>query len=292
MDEPLEGACESTALGVRVTHLPFDPWRPSTTPTSSASIRWRASRGGAIGDPAGWWRGDLETATVGWGGFADYHVRSTPPPQVDVSLDAASPDEVVLAFMLSVLPTVLPLFGLEPFHGSAIRVGDGAAVFLGGRGGGKSSTAAALHSMGYQVMTDDACALDDEGRLWPGAPLVSPRDELAEQRVVGSYNRKLLRDVGDTGSTPALVRRVFVLQPEPGSVLRVAALPRADAFLQVIGNSRHPHFLAEVRQARRFRLAARLSELGVHAIRYDPGRHSFLDVAAEVTRSPGLHGAA
>ena len=286
MTDPVEGHHEAVALGIRLQGLPLDPWPPSAVPVSSCqSLEWRATRKPVPGDPDGWSSGQSAGAIIGWGGFAEYQVLAGASPAVDVLIDDISGTDAVLAFLLSVLPMALPLFGLEPFHGSAVRVDDGAAVFLGGRGGGKSSTAAALHSIGYPVLTDDACAMDADGVLWPGPPFVSPRDDRAEQRVVGRYNKKFLRSIGDTNGGPANVEQVFLLQPHPGTDLSVRRLSAAEAFPAVIAQSRHPFFLAEVRCDLQFRLAARLSGLGVSAIEYDPDRCSFLDVATEVTSS-------
>ena len=276
----------AAALGVRVTGLPLAPWpRRHVAALSSSSIAWHGHRAPVPGDIDGWSSEATDAVTIGWGAFAEYRLRVDPRPTVDVVIDDISDADAVLAFMLSVLPMALPLFGLEPFHGSAVRVGDGAALFLGGRGGGKSSTAAALHSIGYSVLTDDACAIDADGVLWPGPPLVSPRDDRAEQRVVGRYNKKFLRSVGDTDGNPSSVEQVFLLQPKPGTDLSFRRLSAAEAFPAVIAQSRHPLFLAEVRRDLQFRLAAHLSRLGVSVIEYDPERCSFLDVATEVTGS-------
>jgi hypothetical protein len=288
MSEPIGGSHEVVAFGIRVTGLPLDPWQPPATPyPAHASVAWRANRSPVQGATAGWARGDAESVTAGWGSFAEYRLR-THPPIVDANLDAISPLDAVLALLLSVMPMTLPLFELEPFHGSAVRAQDGALMFLGGRGDGKSSTAAAMHSMGYEAMTDDACALDAGGMLWPGPPLLSPRDDRAEPPTVGRYNQKFLRTVGDVGGDPAEVKQVFVLRPLPGEELDIRSLTATEAFPAVIAQSRTPMFLADVRRAQQLRLAALLSRIGVHEIRYDPERCSFLDVGGEVANLMGV----
>lgn len=288
MDD-LEGAFEAVAYGVRVTGLPFAPWPQRGDPSSvSRSISWHSERAPVPGHLDGWSLGDAGSARIGWGAFADYRIDVGRTCTVAVRVDDISPTDAVLAFLLSVLPMSLPLFGLEPFHGSAVRGEDGALVFLSGRGGGKSSTASALNSLGYPLLTDDACALDADGLLWPGPPLLSPRDEQAEQRVVGQYNKKFLRSAGDIDANPVSIDRVFLLHPEPGRDTSVRRITAAEAFPAVIAQSRHPLFLADVRRDLQFRLAARLSTLGVDEVTYDPQACSFLDVAVEVTRSAGL----
>jgi SAM-dependent methyltransferase len=110
-----------------------------------------------------------------------------PLPAAISDADAAS------AFIFSVLPLALPLFGLEPFHGSAVGVQGGALLVLGAAGTGKSSTAAAMEAGGFDLLADDASAIDGKGHLWPGPPALNPRWGDAQQRVVWRYNAKDVR---------------------------------------------------------------------------------------------------
>lgn len=54
-------------------------------------------------------------------------------------------------------------------HASAVRVGDGAVMFCGASGAGKSTIAAALGQRGYPLLNDDVCAI---GLDPAGAPIV------------------------------------------------------------------------------------------------------------------------
>ena len=58
-------------------------------------------------------------------------------------------------------------------HASAVSVGESGIVFLGKRGAGKSTAAAAFFSKGYPVLADDVVAIHltgDEVTLLPGVP--------------------------------------------------------------------------------------------------------------------------
>jgi len=60
--------------------------------------------------------------------------------------------------------------GCLVLHASAVSVGDTAAIFLGPCGAGKSTTAAAFHAAGYDILEDDVVAIEFEN----GTPTVLP----------------------------------------------------------------------------------------------------------------------
>ncbi len=77
----------------------------------------------------------------------------------------------LLLFLLSeVIGLILYQRGLFLLHGSAVKIEDNAAVFLGIPGAGKSTTAAAFGKAGHTVLTDDLVAI----QLMNGKPYVVP----------------------------------------------------------------------------------------------------------------------
>jgi hypothetical protein len=85
-------------------------------------------------------------------------------------------DEVRLFLMSTVWSALLLQRGLLPLHGSAIRVKDGAIIFAGPTGHGKSTLVAALRERGFPVIADELCALavkeNSPPLLLPGFPQV------------------------------------------------------------------------------------------------------------------------
>jgi hypothetical protein len=70
------------------------------------------------------------------------------------------PAEEVRLFLLgSAFGALFHQRGLLPLHGCALEVNDGAVIFVGAAGSGKSSLAGALHQQGYRVITDDVSVL-------------------------------------------------------------------------------------------------------------------------------------
>lgn len=80
---------------------------------------------------------------------------------------------VRLPLLGTVLAALLHQRGLLALHASAVAVNGRVAVFLGDKGGGKSTTAAALYRRGHTLITDDVLAIRPDGidtRVVPGFP--------------------------------------------------------------------------------------------------------------------------
>jgi len=81
-------------------------------------------------------------------------------------------EQVTRLFLLgSALGVLLHQRGLLALHASAVALRSRAVVFVGDSGWGKSTTAAALHARGHNILADDLIALDMHGT---GAPSVLP----------------------------------------------------------------------------------------------------------------------
>jgi hypothetical protein len=75
-----------------------------------------------------------------------------PPSGVDPALLRVLLMGRMMAFLLRQRGTL-------PLHASGIEIGGQAVLFLGARGSGKSTTAAAFHARGHKVVTDDVGAV-------------------------------------------------------------------------------------------------------------------------------------
>lgn len=144
--------------------------------------------------------------------------------------------------------------GLLTLHASAVALDGGAVAFIGDKGWGKSTTAAALHHHGHPLVTDDVLAVqvpetpaaeaDDAQRsvqVWPGYPQLKLwPDALAAlgdtpdalDRVNAALDKRI-RPLHAAFPTAALpLRAVFVLGGGPELRTR-RLLPRL-AFMQVM----------------------------------------------------------
>jgi hypothetical protein len=82
---------------------------------------------------------------------------------------------------------LLHLRGFVTLHASAVAIQDRAVAFVGRTGMGKSTTAAALHSRGHSIVTDDLLVLDTAGdsvQVYPGFPHL----KLTSESITKSVN--------------------------------------------------------------------------------------------------------
>ena len=142
-----------------------------------------------------------------------------------------------------VLGYLLRARGQLALHASCVHVADGAVLIAGAAGAGKSTTAAALATRGYTVVSDDLTALSlDEGapiawpafdhlRLWPAsAPLVLG-DATSLERITPTWDKRRFPLHGAAfADAPCPVRAIVVLRERRDDTrARVHALMPAHA---------------------------------------------------------------
>ncbi|MFO7586873.1 MAG: hypothetical protein R6X22_02270 [Gemmatimonadota bacterium] len=157
-------------------------------------------------------------------GVADYYVG--PDGIVCHQHDSASTPIVEVYFLSLLAGFWLETHGRLVLHGSAVSIGDRAAVFLATNTGGKTSLAASLMRLGHPLLTDDflAVSLDDGVALgFPSFPQMRMWPDLADH--FADDHRDLPRVLADTEK-----RRVPVGTPGIGAF---CPLPRPLARLYV-----------------------------------------------------------
>jgi hypothetical protein len=172
VDRPLSrlfGAPPAPQVDVELTLGSMPPWRDELVESSSQLWQVRESP-----DPNRPW---LSVWKVGGS-----HIRLDYFDGVDVLLSSDGtrvwttwPDTMTLddvsAYLLGpVMGIVLRLRGTPSLHASAVAIGDRTAVFVGTKGAGKSTTAAALVARGCGVVADDVVPLTQRGTTWFAGP--------------------------------------------------------------------------------------------------------------------------
>jgi len=132
----------------------------------------------------------------------------------------ADRQSIRLFLLGSCLGAILHQRGMLVLHGNAIRFGDHCVAFVGASGQGKSTLAAAFHKRGHDILTDDVCAIDKQGRVLPGYPQMKLwHDTLAKLDVDKSGLKKVRLQVEKFAypvpkgfsKTPLPVRAIYIL---------------------------------------------------------------------------------
>jgi hypothetical protein len=142
--------------------------------------------------------------------------------------------------------------GLLVVHASAVVVDDRAVVFVGPRGAGKSTTAAAFHLQGYPVIADDIVGIrvdEDPPTVVPGVPQLRLDPDVVAALGVDGTTRpdhdagpdKRYRQL-DPVREPLPLGCVYVL--EEGESLGVESLAGPDQFFRFVEHTYRRGYLS------------------------------------------------
>jgi hypothetical protein len=257
---------------------------PATQGPIRSSLTWTIDPRRAFAPGPRWWvRETPNGAIVHFHDEAEFRICPDPRGQIVVTLGPASEEEAALSFLLAALPLALPLFALEPFHGAGLEMEDGRALLvLGPPEAGKSTTAAALRARELRFLADDACAIDETGHLWPGAPLLATRGRNADEVPIAEYDGKSVFEIGEHDATPREVGGSVVLRPDRGAELAIEDLRGRDAIVALLGQVRSPRVLPSRRKRLQLEGAARLAGERVGVVSFDKGIHTPDEVAEAI----------
>ncbi|WP_123538511.1 hypothetical protein [Halosimplex salinum] len=130
-------------------------------------------------------------------------------------------------------------------HASAVSVDGEAVLFLGEQGAGKSTTAAAFHQAGHDVLEDDMVVIRTDGEVptvAPGVPQIRLEPDCADAIGIEQTDEfpdveqvdKVLKRL-DSTPDPAPLARCYVLRRD--GPLAVSDLSLQDTFLELISQT-------------------------------------------------------
>jgi hypothetical protein len=174
-----------------------------------------------------------------------------------------------------VLAFVLRLRGRVPLHASGAVVDGRAVLFAGDAGVGKSTTVAAMATLGCPLLSDDVVPLADGGApvAWPGYPRVSLCADAAQILFAGhgelpafsaTYPKRYL-DLAAAGLSfhraPLPIGQVFVLaSPTDGTASAVRRLGPREGLVALLRHTYGTYLIDTAMRAREFDVLARLVE--------------------------------
>lgn len=179
--------------------------------------------------------------------------------EILVDPDPGADEAALQPFLLGpALGVLLHQRGRLILHASAVRMRGGAVAFAGSSGSGKSTTAAALHARGLDLVTDDLLVLDPDAAgdvaVYPGFPLLRLWPEATKVTVgegahvpPGSVPAKVAWPARPAVTdAPLPLACLYVLSPDVRTA--VEKLPGQTALLEVL---RHAYCASLVDDASR-----------------------------------------
>jgi hypothetical protein len=196
-------------------------------------------------------------AYLGFGGIGHFLL-----PRPGLVLFDPSPDVDPAVFNLfllgSVMATVLQRRGLLTMHASGIDIGGRGAIFMGNKGAGKSTTAAAFVRAGHRLLTDDILPFeqaDDAGfDMVPGYPqlklseMASTRIALPGAAIIPIRNAGILKSrlrLAGSFSAQTVAPAVFYVLA-PGERFEAVTLSGIEAMTALMANAYHARFGSKV----------------------------------------------
>jgi hypothetical protein len=196
-----------------------------------------------------------------------------------------------LALLGPVLAALLQQRGNLVLHASAVEVAGAAVGFLGARGAGKSTMAAALLGRGYPLLADDILAVSLQSgfpqvlpgfpqlKLWPDAIAALGGDPALLPPVCEGEDKRTQAIGGSFRAGPVPLARLYMLST--GNVTAIEPLSSGDAFLELVSHSYGITWLHGVSGPAQFAARAELvRRVPMRRLRRPPG----LDQLAQVTR--------
>jgi hypothetical protein len=144
---------------------------------------------------------------------------------------------------------VLHQRGFFELHGSAIEINGSAAIFMAGKGWGKSTLAATLYSRGHHLITDDLIAIrfDESGNPFviPAFPQLKLLPEAAAfalgddpdtlPPLAAGYEKRARLGIDRFSQKPIPLKGIYQL--DKGETLALIPLKPQEATFQLIANS-------------------------------------------------------
>lgn len=198
---------------------------------------------------------DQDIISLSWPQVATFRIRKG----IEILVDALTGmDERIVRLPLlgTVMATLLHQRGLFVLHASAVEIEGTVAVFLGEKGQGKSTFAAALCARGHRLVSDDIVALHIDGnnvfvlpgythiKLWPTSIIALGGDPEQLPEIGPGFEKRLYPVEKPCTMLP--LGHVFVLRNGP--TLMLQQLSKQDAMLALIAHTYVARFGAQLLQ--------------------------------------------
>ena len=164
---------------------------------------------------------------------------------------SASPEKIRLFLFGSTIGALLYQRGLLPLHGSAVVTRGGAMIFVGPQGSGKSTMAAEFHRRGYQLLSDDVCAVENTPQALRILPALAQFRLCADAyQELGAWSEayfdvdKFAVPMGEKYCLdPTPIRAIHILCDDSAEHPTLEVVRGLDRVRRLFENLYRPHFL-------------------------------------------------
>ena len=184
-----------------------------------------------------------ESVYLRWEQVGDFSIRTG--TEITYSPAPGVAEETLMRFILgSALGATLFLRRELALHASAVAGPEGAIVFIGDSGWGKSTLAASLYARGYRMIADDIVAIRNVGgvhliypglpefKLWPDTLLSLGEDHTALPEVFPGEEKRVRVVHDGVQCQPIPLKRLYVLAR--GAEHAISPLSPVNAALELI----------------------------------------------------------
>ncbi|HEX3717562.1 MAG TPA: hypothetical protein VH595_06310 [Verrucomicrobiae bacterium] len=231
------------------------PEAPATTAPPQVIIRFgKVEKPRGAADAERVYAIDREEFRVFWRGVGTFVIRSG--REVIIEPEPDCEEAIMRLYVLGpALGILLHQRGLLVLHASVVSI-DGCVIgFLGEKGWGKSTMAAALNARGHALVTDDILAVTPYAygppmaqpglphfKLWPEAVVASFGGDPNNLVRIHSKVEKRIREAdSDVGWEPAPLRRLYVL--DRGPTLESIPMTQSMALMALVRHSYLSRFM-------------------------------------------------
>jgi len=204
-----------------------------------------------------------------------------------ITVDSApgSDEQSVRLFLLgSCIGAILHQRGSLVLHANAISFGDHCIAFAGASGNGKSTLAAAFHQLGHQILTDDVCAINEQGNVAPGYPQLKLwRDTLAKLELEHTNLIKIRLQVekfaypirASFESTPLPLKAIYILTSNNRDAFEFEEITGMEKFLPIKNQTYRSNYIDGMElSATHLQLCGRIAG-NIRVVRISRPNHGF-----------------
>ncbi|MFZ2959948.1 MAG: hypothetical protein WA705_23965 [Candidatus Ozemobacteraceae bacterium] len=187
--------------------------------------------------------------------IAGFYVTNGKEITLEPYIDRDAPD-IRLFLLGSVFGALLQQRGYLTLHGASVVINGKGILFTGKAGIGKSTLAAAFHSKGFRILTDDVCAIkigeDKLPYIKPGFPSLKLWKDAADklgrnvdglEPVKKDMDKYRVNAESQCSEEPIALSEIYILGVQNSNDIEILPVKDMDRIMPLIRNTYRYHYL-------------------------------------------------